>query len=270
MAIAHDLPTANENTAVVPDSGTSTSISERLRSRWRGMLVRPVLLAAVLVLLYLWVNSRTLDSIEKRSLNSHEITVELMQHIKLSLAATVITIVIAVPLGIMLTRSSGRWFKAGGLFLGNLGQAIPSVGLIVLLALWIDTGFWTALIGLVLYATLPILRNTMVGLEGVDPALTEAARGMGMSRRAVLVRIELPLAVPVILAGIRTALVLTVASTTLATFIGAGGLGGGLVVGINLNRPSVSLTYGVLAAVLALFADWIGAAVEELLRPRGL
>jgi ABC-type proline/glycine betaine transport system permease subunit len=109
-----------------------------------------------------------------------------------------------------------------------------------------------------------------VGLEGVDSALTEAARGMGMSRRTVLARIELPLAIPVILAGIRTALVLTVATTTLATFIGAGGLGGGLIVGINLNRPAVSLTYGVLAAVLALFADWIGAAVEELLRPRGM
>lgn len=270
MATAHDVPSINESATVIPDRAASTSIAERLRTRWRGMLVRPVSLAVVLVLLYLWVGSRTLDSIERRSLNSHEITVELMQHIKLSLTATVITVVIAVPLGVLLTRSSTRWFKAGGLALGNLGQAIPSIGLIVLLALWIDTGFWTALIGLVLYATLPILRNTIVGLEDVDPALTEAARGMGMSRLAVLARIELPLAVPVILAGIRTALVLTVATTTLATFIGAGGLGGGLIVGINLNRPSVSLTYGILAAVLALFADWIGAVVEELLRPRGL
>jgi osmoprotectant transport system ATP-binding protein len=125
-------------------------------------------------------------------------------------------------------------------------------------------------IGLVAYATLPILRNTIVGLDGVDPALKEAARGMGMSRLAVLGRVELPLAVPVILAGVRTALVLTVATATLATFIDAGGLGAGLVAGIKLNRPSLSLTFGVLAAVLALFADWVGGIAEDVLRPRGI
>ena len=91
-----------------------------------------------------------------------------------------------------------------------------------------------------------------------------------MSRLAVLRRVELPLAVPVILAGVRTALVLTVATATLATFIDAGGLGGGLVAGIKLNRPTLSLTYGVLAAVLALSADWVGGIAEDVLRPRGL
>ena len=241
------------------------------RWRWRaGMSLRPILLGAVLLALYLWVQTQTLDSIEKRSLNSHEIQVELWQHVQLSLVATAITIAIAVPLGILLTRSFARWIKPIGLGLGNLGQAIPSIGLIVLLALWLGIGFWTAVIGLVAYSALPILRNTIVGLEGVDPALKEAARGMGMSRLAVLGRVELPLAVPVILAGVRTALVLTVATATLATFIGAGGLGGGLVAGINLNRPSLSVTFGVLAAVLALFADWVGGIAEELLRPRGI
>ena len=241
--------------------------------RWRwlaGMSLRPILLGAVLLALYLWVQTQTLDSIEKRSLNSHEVQVEFWQHVQLSLVATAITIAIAVPLGILLTRSFARWIKPIGLGLGNLGQAIPSIGLIVLLALWLGIGFWTAAIGLVAYSALPILRNTIVGLEGVDPALKEAARGMGMSRLAVLGRVELPLAVPVILAGVRTALVLTVATATLATFIGAGGLGGGLVAGINLNRPSLSVTFGVLAAVLALFADWVGGIAEELLRPRGI
>src|SRR5665647_171689 len=241
--------------------------------RWRwlaGMSLRPILLGAVLLALYLWVQTQTLDSIEKRSLNSHEIQVDLWQHVQLSLVATAITIAIAVPLGILLTRSFARWVTPIGLGLGNLGQAIPSIGLIVLLALWLGIGFWTAVIGLVAYSALPILRNTIVGLEGVDPALKEAARGMGMSRLAVLGRVELPLAVPVILAGVRTALVLTVATAALATFIDAGGLGGGLVAGIKLNRPSLSLTFGILAAVLALFADWVGGIAEELLRPRGI
>ena len=241
--------------------------------RWRwlaGMSLRPILLGAVLLALYLWVQTQTLDSIEKRSLNPDRIRVDFWQHVQLSLVATALTIAIAVPLGVLLTRSFARWVTPIGLGLGNFGQAIPSIGLIVLLALWLGIGFWTAVIGLVAYSALPILRNTIVGLEGVDPALKEAARGMGMSRLAVLGRVELPLAVPVILAGVRTALVLTVATATLATFIGAGGLGGGLVAGIKLNRPSLSLTFGILAAVLALFADWVGGIAEEVLRPRGI
>ncbi len=241
--------------------------------RWRslaGLGLRPLILGAVLLVLYLWVQAQPLDSIELRALAPDKIRVELWQHVKLSLIATAITIAIAGPLGVLLTRPFARRIKPIGLGLGNLGQAIPSIGLIVLLALWLGIGFWTAVVGLVAYATLPILRNTIVGLDGVDPALKEAARGMGMSRLAVLFRVELPLAVPVILAGVRTALVLTVATATLATFIDAGGLGGGLVAGIKLNRPSLSLTFGVLAAVLALFADWVGGIAEEVLRPRGI
>jgi len=239
--------------------------------RWlAGMSLRPILLGAVLLLLFLWVQAQTLDSIETRWLNPQKIRVDLLQHVRLSLVATAITIAIAVPLGVLLTRSFARWVKPIGLALGNLGQAIPSIGLIVLLALWLGIGFRTAVMGLVAYATLPILRNTIVGLDGVDPALKEAARGMGMSRLAVLRRVELPLAVPVILAGVRTALVLTVATAALATFIDAGGLGGGLIAGIKMNRPSLSLTYGVVAAVLALFADWVGGIAEEVLRPRGI
>jgi ABC-type proline/glycine betaine transport system permease subunit len=260
--VALDDPDVGTPRATVRDSGL-----------WRkraGMSVRPILLGVVLLLLYLWVQSQTLDTIETRTLAPARLRTDLWQHVKLSLVATALTIAIAVPLGVLLTRSFARWIKPIGLGLGNFGQAIPSIGLIVLLALWLGIGFWTAAIGLVAYATLPILRNTIVGLDGVDPSLKEAARGMGMSRLAVLRRVELPLAVPVILAGVRTALVLTVATATLATFIDAGGLGGGLITGIKLNRPVLTLTFGILAAVLALFADWVGGIAEEVLRPRGI
>ena len=250
--------------------GQSATRGVDLGRRWAGMAVRPILLAAVLLALYLWVHAQTLDSIERRALDPQEIRLELWQHVQRSLVATALTIAIAVPLGVLLSRPLARWIKPIGLGLGNLGQAIASIGLIVLLALWLGIGFWTAVIGLVAYATLPILRNTIVGLDGVDPALKEAARGMGMSRLAVLRRVELPLVVPVIMAGVRTALVLTVATAALATFIGAGGLGAGLVAGIKLNRPTLSLTFGLLAAVLALFADWVGGVAEEVMRPRGI
>jgi len=255
------------------DPDVDTARATRDGRVWRkraGMSVRPILLGVVLLLLYLWVQAQTLDSIETRTLAPARLRTDLWQHVKLSLVATALTIAIAVPLGVLLTRSFARWIKPIGLGLGNFGQAIPSIGLIVLLALWLGIGFWTAAIGLVAYATLPILRNTIVGLDGVDPSLKEAARGMGMSRLAVLRRVELPLAVPVILAGVRTALVLTVATATLATFIDAGGLGGGLITGIKLNRPVLTLSFGVLAAALALFADWVGGIAEEVLRPRGI
>jgi osmoprotectant transport system permease protein len=255
--------------AVEPGAAPSTPPPTVRRRGWLRLAVRPILLAAALLVLYLVVRGQSIDSIEARYLNREELTKELVEHIELSAISTAFTIAIAVPLGILLTRPSTRWVRPVGLGLGNLGQAIPSIGLVVLLALWIGIGFATAVAALVVYAVLPVLRNTIVGLEGVDPAVVESARGMGMSRTAVLARIELPLAVPVILAGIRTALVLTFASATLATFIGGGGLGGGLVAGIGLYRPSLSVTYGIIVAVLALFADWIGLVAEEVLRPKG-
>nr|WP_233621829.1 ABC transporter permease [Amycolatopsis sp. WAC 04182] len=250
--------------------GPDTTVSVRPHRRRLGLLVRPVLLTLALLALFLIVRAHPLDSIEQRFLNAGEIFTELGAHLRLTLISTVCTIAIALPLGILLTRAGARWARPIGLGLGNLGQAIPSIGLVVLLALWIGTGTATAVAALVVYATLPVLRNTIVGLDGVDPTVVDAARGMGMSKTAILWRIELPLAVPVILAGIRTALVLTIASATLATFIDGGGLGGGLVAGIGLNRPILSLTFGIIVAALALFVDWLGLVAEEVLHPRGM
>lgn len=253
--------------AAVPDQRSPQSRAASRRRR--GLLVRPLLVTVLMVVVYLVVHGRPLDSIERRYLNPQELGTELLEHLELSLVSTLLTMAIAVPLGIAITRGRWRWIRPLGLGLGNLGQAIPSIGLVVLLALVIGTGAVTAVIALVVYAVLPVLRNTIVGVEGVDRSLIEAGRGMGMSSRAVLLRVELPLAVPVILAGVRTALVLTVASATLATFIGGGGLGGGLVAGIGLYRPALSVTYGLIVAALALLADWVGLVVEEVLRPRG-
>jgi osmoprotectant transport system permease protein len=134
----------------------------------------------------------------------------------------------------------------------------------------VGVGFNEAIIALVVYSVLPVLRNTMVGLQQVDYSLVEAGRGMGMTRLGVLMRIELPLAVPVILAGVRTALVINVGTATLATFVDGGGLGELINNGLRLSRQPVVLTGGVLTAVLALFIDWLAGITEEVLRPRGL
>ncbi|MFI9450073.1 ABC transporter permease subunit [Amycolatopsis sp. NPDC052450] len=271
LRLTGEAPTPAIPDAVEPPGlGADTTVPARPRRRRLGLLVRPVLLTIALLALFMIVRAHPIDSIEQRFLNAGEIFSELGAHLRLTLISTACTIAIALPLGILLTRAGARWARPIGLGLGNLGQAIPSIGLVVLLALWIGTGTATAVTALVVYATLPVLRNTIVGLDDVDPTLVDAARGMGMGKTAVLWRIELPLAVPVILAGIRTALVLTVASATLATFIDGGGLGGGLVAGIGLDRPILSLTFGVIVAALALFVDWLGLVAEEVLHPRGM
>jgi ABC-type proline/glycine betaine transport system permease subunit len=249
---------------------TATPTRTAERPRWAGLLVRPALIVGGLLVLWLWAGNQPLDSIEARNVNSEVITSQVIEHVELTLICTALTIVIAIPLGIAVTLSRSRTGRLVVLSLGNLGQAIPSIGLIVLLALVISIGVGTAVIALVAYAVLPVLRNTMVGIERVDPVLTEAARGMGLSRLAVLATVELPLAVPVILAGVRTALVLTVASAPLAALIDGGGLGEGLFTGLSLNRPVISVTFGVLVAALALLADWLGLLAETLLRPKGI
>lgn len=131
-------------------------------------------------------------------------------------------------------------------------------------------GFTPVIIGLVAYSTLPILRDTMVGLQQVDRSLIKASRGMGMSPAQVLLRVELPLAVPVMIAGIRTALILNVGTATLATFFADGGLGYIIFNGIQLNRRPVLYTGVIMVSSLALLVDYLGKAAGRLLSPKGL
>jgi len=233
-------------------------------------LAMPIVLLVASLALFLWLSSLELDSIEQRRINSDFITKALWQHIKLTAISTVFVVVIAVSLGVLLTRPGARRLAPAALAVANIGQAVPSISLLVILALVWDVGFTQAIVALVVYSVVPVLRNTMVGLQQVDRSLIEAGRGMGMTRTAVLFRIELPLAVPVILAGVRTALIINVGTATLATFTGAGGLGDLINNGLRLGRQTVVVTGGALTAVLALFIDWIASVAEEVLRPKGL
>lgn len=233
-------------------------------------LFTPVAICAVLVALYAWVGTLELDSIEQRSLNRAVIVTKAVEHIQMTVAATTLVVIIAIPLGIAASRSRNRLITPIILTVGNLGQAVPSIGLLVLATFLMGVGFQTALVGLVAYAVLPVLRNTMVGVQQVDPALIEAARGMGMTRGQILRRVELKLAVPAILAGLRTALVLTVGVATLGAFVAAGGFGELIVNGLKLNRMPVTIVGGVLTACIAFFIDWLGGLAEDLLKPRGM
>ena len=235
--------------------------------RYLGM---PIFLGLVCLALYLYVSTQQLDSIEQRVLNSEFLFARVIEHIKLAVVSTVIVVVLAVTTGILLTRPGTRRVTPVIIGLANIGQAVPSIGLLVLFAIVWAFGFWPTIVALVAYSFLSILRNTMVGLQQVDRSTIEAARGMGMTKTAVLFRIELPLAVPIILAGIRTALIINVGTATLATFVDAGGLGTVIDRGIALGRDPVLIVGSVLTGVLALSIDWLASVAEDILRPRGL
>jgi osmoprotectant transport system permease protein len=233
-------------------------------------LAMPIFLGLACLALYLYVSSQQLDSIEKRVLNADFLFARVIEHIELAVVSTVIVVVLAVSTGILLTRPGTRRVTPVIIGLANIGQAVPSIGLLVLFAITWDFGFWPAIVALVAYSFLSILRNTMVGLQQVDRSTIEAARGMGMTKMAVLFRIELPLAVPIILAGIRTALIINVGTATLAAFVDAGGLGTVIDRGIRLGRDSVLIVGSVLTGVLALSIDWLASVAEDILRPKGL
>ena len=239
----------------------------RTALRYLGL---PAVLALVVAATLAYVAAADLDSIEARLLDRERLLSATVRHLELVAVSTVVVVLLAVPLGILATRPVARRFAPLIIGLGNTAQGVPSLGVLVLIAIWYGIGFGPAIVALVLYAFLPILRNTIVGLQQVDPFVVESARGMGLSRLAVLRRIELPLAVPVVLAGIRTAAVINVGTATIATLVNAGGLGDIVYQGLVLNRTVVTVVGALLAAVLALLIDHLGGLAEELLRPRGL
>lgn len=230
----------------------------------------PVIVVALLVGLWAYVHSLELDSIETRTLAFNLVVAAVWKHIELVFVSTILTIAVGVPLGVLLTRPHISRVGAVVLAAANAGQAVPSIGVLVVLAMVFGVGFWMAVIALVAYALLPVLRNTMVGIRQVDSALIDAGRGMGMSGYRILTTIELPLAVPVMLAGIRVALILNVGAATLAAYTNAGGLGTIISSGIALDRMPVLIVGSMLTICLALTVDWLAGLAERILRPRGI
>ncbi|WP_346845578.1 ABC transporter permease [uncultured Rothia sp.] len=239
-------------------------------SSWKGLLVQPIVLLIILGIMMWWMSTVELTDTEHVTLNSENLWLLTWQHLKLTLISAAIVLLTAIPLGVLLTRGPFHKYTAIVMAIANVGQAAPMVGLVVLFAMWLGFGSTAAIVTLVVYAFLPVLKNTMVGLEAVDKRTIEAARGMGMSPTTVLRKVELPLAVPVMLAGIRTALVLLVGSATLATFINGGGLGLLITTGVNLALDRVLIFGSLLVAIFALAIDWAARVVETLVTPKGL
>ncbi|MGW0129914.1 ABC transporter permease [Streptomyces sp. NPDC003299] len=250
-------------------SATRRRVSRPRVSR-NKLTVLPTALVALLLATWLWFTRADLDQITRNALSGGQVTKALWQHVQLTVISTFFVLVIALPLGVLLTRRTFRRATPVAMALANTGQATPAIGLLALLVIWLGIGRRAALIGMVAYAVLPVLSNTIAGLRANDPTLLEAARGIGMSPLGVLRKVELPLAVPLILAGVRTALVLNVGTATLAAFGGGGGLGVLITTGITTQRMPVLMLGSILTVALALLVDWLASLAELLLTPRGL
>lgn len=255
-------------------SATTVLQTQNVRRRGMPVLLRRlmplILVAFVLLLTFLWVSSLELDSIEQRTLNAEYISARIGEHLTLSILASLLVAALAIPAGIAVSRSRSKAVRGVVIGIANIGQATPAIGVVILLAIVWQTGFTTALLALVIYSFLPVLQNTIAGLAQVDPTIKESARGMGMTSAQVLRRVELPLASPVILAGLRTALVFAVGVATVATFINAGGLGDMIINGLKLQRYPVLVVGAVLVASIAVLIDWAAGVVEDIVRPKGL
>jgi osmoprotectant transport system permease protein len=245
-------------------------VREKRRITWQKLTFLPAVVAAVLLATWLWFQQATLDTISENAIAGGVVWKLVKQHIYLTAVSTFFVLIIAIPLGILLTRKMFRKATPVALAFANMGQATPAIGLLALLVIWLGIGRRSALIGIIIYAILPVLSNTIAGLKANDPTLLESARGIGMSPVGVLTKVELPLAVPLILAGVRTALVLNVGTATLATFGGGGGLGVLITTGITTQRMPILVLGSVLTVALALMVDWLASLAELLLRPRGL
>lgn len=185
------------------------------------------------------------------------------QHLVLVGVSTLVATAIGVPLGILLTRRPA--WRTPVLGVANVFQTIPSLALFGLLIPLFGIGAWTAITALIVYALLPIVRNTYTGISGVDPAVREAGRGMGMTDGELLRLVELPLAAGVMLAGVRVATVVSVGVATIAAAIGAGGLGVYIFRGVAVVDDTLILAGAVPAALLALAADGLLGLVERRL-----
>ena len=188
-----------------------------------------------------------------------------LQHLRLVGITIAIAVALALPAAVLLARrpAARRWV----LGLANIAQTVPSLALFGFLLPLIGIGEHTAILALSLYALLPILRSTLTGILGVDPAVRESAMAMGMTPRQILWQVELPLAVPSIVAGLRIATVTTIGTATIAAFIGAGGLGVFLVRGIAMMDKQALLAGALPAAAMALLADEGLEWIERRLSP---
>ncbi|MDY7432713.1 ABC transporter permease [Bacillus sp. V26] len=206
--------------------------------------------------------------IEFLQTNGGELLYKTYEHISISLIAVILGVAAAVPLGIVLTRMK----KGAGTIIGivNIIQTLPSLAILAFFIPLLGVGKVPAIVALFFYSVLPILRNTYTGIRGVNKNLLESGKGIGMTAAEQIRLVELPLAAPVIMAGIRTSTIYLIGWATLASFIGGGGLGDYIFIGLNLYQPEYIIGGAVPVTILAIVIDYVLALTERKITPAGL
>lgn len=202
------------------------------------------------------------------SYRGDEIIRLLIEHMQITGLAVLLAILVGVPTGIFITRKE----KSANLIIGiaNIFQTLPSLALFGLIIPFLGIGATPSVFVLFLYALLPIIKNTYIGINSVDSSAIEAGRGMGMKSSQILTMVELPLALPVIMGGIRISTVINIGTATIASLIGAGGLGDLIFKGISMNDSYLTLAGAVPTSLLAIGVDSILGMIENALVPKGL
>jgi len=234
-----------------------------LQKLWKWLFIPLIMIGIAAAVVIYTVNNPT-DSIVARMLTYERVFRVIREHMGLLLVSMTAATIVGVGGGIMISRP--KLYRVGRIIenVVNVGQTVPSLAILALFYTVLGLGFNVAVFALFLYSILPILRNTFAGIDGVESNIIEAARGMGMSPYRVLTKIELPIAFPIIVAGIRTAVVINVGAATLATFIGGGGLGDLIVTGLSVHRDMIIVTGATIAALTAILLDYLIGRVEEL------
>jgi osmoprotectant transport system permease protein len=228
-----------------------------------------IILLAVLIGLTVWMTCLGSVGIFKVA-PAMKIVTATLRHLQIVAAAELLAIVVGIPIGFLSTRRAFRFISPILIGIANVGQTVPTLAFIGIAAALLGMGYKAAVIALFVYATLPIIRNTYAGILSVDPAVKEAAQGMGMSKWEVTSRIELPLARPVIMAGIRTSTVVNVGTAAVAGMIGAGGLGAIIMSGLAVRVMPIVIQGAAPTAALAILLDGLLGNIEDWMTPRGL
>ncbi|MGE6630094.1 ABC transporter permease [Bacillus sp. NPDC077027] len=200
--------------------------------------------------------------------NGGELLTKMWEHLYISLIAVVLGIIVAVPLGVLLTRMK----KGAGFVIGvvNIFQTLPSLAILAFFIPILGVGKIPAIVALFFYSVLPILRNTYAGVQGVNKNLLESGKGIGMTTWEQIRLVELPLAVPVIMAGIRISTIYLIGWTTLAAFIGGGGLGDYILIGLQLYQPEYIIAGAIPVTIMAVIIDFSLMKLENKVTPKGL
>lgn len=236
---------------------------------WRKLkwtdLILPVVVFALAIGYYYYIMNYPMDKMTADYVTPQLVSSRVKGHLYLILVSASLAIGTAVPLGIILTRAPFKKICPFVVGIVNIGQTIPGFAVIAFFIGIVGIGTRPAILALWIYALLPILNNTIVGINGVSPAIIDSARGMGITSTRILFKVELPLAMSVIMAGIRTAVVIIVAMAVIAAFGGGGGLGDIIITGKNINRWQVLLLGAGYATLMAVLLEHVIGLIERML-----